>query len=500
MGNESGAVNSFVPELKQHSSRLSRFPSGPLYQKIEELDDVAGRDERVLHLTAARVVFADTELLQHDFPELTDAAILRESPRLWEADEGVRRTRVRHIIEQWLLRQAAVISVAQTQQCQVNTPVPAEESETAYRPTRYGRGLVVRTRATNEKAPERGAGLLEVKGTGVAPGEVPTRELHRSGLMQLGEALQDAVLQWVIEAIFWHANTYFSAVPLYAVLDAGFDAYTGDGRTVPAGLQVRRAHRRPLFANELPDPGSLVEELKGEVEMLLRRYGITSCKDGTLLELAQDKGCLKLRYAGRSTWLPDDSTRAILRMLAGVSLDWTGQTSLEGINVQFAREVGSGPSRAQVVDFGQYTFRDHFRFPALNLVRNRPLMWGSALHPESPHYLQPNPDLSIPSQNWHGAKSWNLAAAYRNGELTGDEVLSEIFSFLQQVAKKWRLPSGTCASVSGDRIDPAGLAAAEQAHLAGSYFSSESRRLQTLIDGIKVRLSYSGRVSPEQIF
>jgi hypothetical protein len=60
------------------------------------------------------------------------------------------------------------------------------------------------------------------------------------------------LFQSLIDEIFRRAAPWFWTVPVYGVVDLGFDARTRDGERVPAGLLVRRAHRRPPGAMDLP--------------------------------------------------------------------------------------------------------------------------------------------------------------------------------------------------------------------------------------------------------
>ncbi len=431
--------------MRDHPSRPCRFPVGPLLTTIDQLEDPGCSPEEVLHLSNARVVLADYPILQHDFPQLGDEALFGAHPELARLEESKRRPALGRIIDGWLLRHFALVSQAQAAQSVVNTPIPvSRQRRPAHRPTRYGRSLVAplgsKALASIPDGADlgpMGARLVDVKGAGVAPGRIPSVQLHCSGLMQLGEALQDTVVQWAIEAVFRHSGSGFAALPLYAVLDPGFDVFTADGRAVPAGMQLRRAHRRPVAGEELPHPGSPEELLKAEAEMLLRHYGITSCNVGTEIELSQKEADLTLRYGGRDLELSREGQDWIRRIL-GRTADWEGSDHFEGINIQFARDVGAEAPRAQLVDFGHYSFRDRFHTAVVNLVRGWPFRWGGTIDASHPLFAQPIEELRVPGELWKGSTSWDLAEDLRRGDCQRGELTRRVQSFLGETAKRWK--------------------------------------------------------------
>ncbi|HWS72511.1 MAG TPA: hypothetical protein VN605_10375, partial [Thermoanaerobaculia bacterium] len=87
----------------------------PLPRTVFDLADPGIRPELALRVSGARVVFADYALLRNDFPQLEWAS--------------------RPAIDDWLLRNAAVVSAPQAAQEVVNTKIALTgESVTAYRP------------------------------------------------------------------------------------------------------------------------------------------------------------------------------------------------------------------------------------------------------------------------------------------------------------------------------------------------------------------------------
>jgi glycosyltransferase involved in cell wall biosynthesis len=451
-GPRSSSLGMTAFPLKEHPSRPARFSAGPLLRRIEDLDDPGCVPDRAFRVETARVVVADVPLILHDFPAVAAGV---ESARgrapaaasVLDDDEAVRRA-----VDGWLLANGALISEAQLRHEGVNTPIRTIGAPiAAHRPTRYGRALLVPV-ATNDGVSVREGGtahtaaLLDLKGAGVAPSATPERTLHRTGLMQLGEALQDALMQWAIEAAFWHAGVRFSALPLYGVIDLGFDVFTPDGRALPVGLQVRRAHRRPRLGAELPEPGSLEERVKTEVELLLRHYGLTSCNNGTLVEVVQQDGRLSLCYAGRPVENVDQHTLDYVQRVLNVPPDWVGRYHFDGINVQLAREVHDAPVQAQLVDFGHYSHHDKFHFSLLSLVREWPSRWGARVFRHSPQFVQPRDELRMPFERWPGARSWEIAEAFHAGAMDGDAVAAEMFGFLRAVLSRWNTSAASSAS------------------------------------------------------
>lgn len=430
----------------------ARIPPCPLLRSMDELDDSGLRLETVLRVPTARVVFADYELLRHDFPHLRGV------------DEP--------LVDRWLLRHAAFISTAQAAQSRVNTPIEtAEESTVACRPKRYGRALVVSTRENNSRLPPDPAlpwtgepeMLLDLKGTGVAPGVVPRHDPggHFDGLISLQRVLTEVLFQEVIEAAFRHAGSGFSTLPAYAVLDLGFEVVWQDGRTFPAAMQVRRAHRRPPNNEEVPPPGAPEEQLKMEIELLLRRYGITSCTAALSVEMVDGEEGTTLRFARRP--LPPSSHEEFQALRAGFGIPQGGRIRFEGVNVQLTREVGLDPSRAQVVDFGHYSRKDRFESPLVTFVDGPaafPLSWGRILWPHEAGFVQPDPALLLPDEHWgppvrpdeeetvrqalpgisHSRACLAVAGlvpSYRAGELTGKEIRAKITEVVTAATTRW---------------------------------------------------------------
>lgn len=404
------------------------FPSGPILRTLAEIDQPTGREEQVVGVATARVVFANYALVQHDFPALRGASPAE--------------------IDAWLIHHGGVVSVAQAAQAEVNSPIATTAApRRAFRPPMYGRAVVM---------PVPG-GLLDIKGAGVATGVRPARNWHQNGLLMLGAGLGSAGYQDLIHNVFRNARSELWCVPEYAILDLGFDVRLANDSSQPACVLLRRAHRRQPGGGDLPDAGSVEERVKLEIELLLRQYGITSCAAGTSIQVEQ-------RDDGTYVGINNESLERLrpieaqgLQLLPGYR---AGAQRYEGINVQMVREHGIEPVRAQLVDFGQYLCHERFEHPLLSMGMGRPLRWSRAIGPESPHFLQPDARRRIPMAVWGTARSdelghmpphpggevwprpyavsFALARAFRTGELDGVGVRQQLDAMVQAAVARWR--------------------------------------------------------------
>jgi hypothetical protein len=346
------------PGVASRRWKTCPFPAGPLLRSAVELHEPRASDEIVRTVAGARVVFADHRLLVHDFPELgTHTAAEREK---------------------WLLARAAVVSETQAAGTVANTRIAvAGPQRPARRPPRYGRAVVVETEL----------GLLDVKGAGVATGRTPSLEPHSSGLCTLRELLRETLFQRLVDDIFAERAPDLWTVPVYAVLDLGFDVKTRHGERVPAGALVRRAHRRELDGVDCYANRSRRAHLALEIELMLRRDGVTSANRGTRFGVDRDGERLRFTRAGAAlTGLADDELAAFARWLDGEQLPFW----CDVINVQFTREDDASPGdRAQLVDFGHFELRSRFELAVALFAHDVPLGWGTTIRPSDPRFVQP---------------------------------------------------------------------------------------------------------------
>jgi len=447
------------------SSSFSRW-RGPMLREPEELGASALAPETVYAVPGARVVFANHELLRHDFPALRAADATT--------------------IERWLLDNAAFLSEPQCQPSEVSDGIDTSLARTtlAYRPPRYGRAVVVSVRGEAD-------GLLDLKGTGVSPGSVPRQHIHCDGFLWLGDAIFDYINQCIIEQIFARHGQDASTLPVYGLIDLGLDgrlpwqqlrdryplAYVArmeimkrwgadeiarelESATTPVAVMVRRAHRRGPEGQDLPALGSWEQEAMLEIELLLRSYGITSCTFYTQLRVSNLGKHLRVTYGPRHMPVHDDAHRARIVALTGVL---SGDVIFDGVNVQFTRNADEDSRHVQLVDFGQYfAIRGQFRNPLLSRVRDPDalLRWGGVRYPEDDRYAQPSPELRLEEEYWgkparvnaiaapkylywaeeplHRQRCMQLADRYRAGLVSREDVVGFIEQQVQRAQRQNR--------------------------------------------------------------
>ncbi len=414
---------------------------GPVLRTVGELGPGAV-PEAVRRVRTARTVFVNHALLQHDFPELRDEVSGQAGP------EGGEPLAV------WLRENAAFVSSRQAEQSQVNTPIEmTDETSVGFRPPAYGRALVFSLEEHSRRRGEAAGGaegLLDVKGTGVGPRAGPSNKPHRNGLLALGEAFREVAFEGALNRIFQHAGSGCRTVPIYGVIDLGFDLELPGGVRVPAGLLVRRAHGRPRHPEGLKPASSPLVRVEVEIERLLRRYGVTTAGPSKTITLAEQDGALTVHY-GPAPLRYDPGNLERIRRLTGFR---GGVARFEGINVQLTREAETDPSRTQVVDLGGFTVASRFEHPFVSLVATEILRLGEIFRPEDPRFVQPDERIRLPYELWgktgeiqglraSGAEAaffhmdnpqilgFHLARELRAGNLSGGEVRQRLGAYVE---------------------------------------------------------------------
>jgi hypothetical protein len=378
------------------------YSSGLLLKSIDELEQNGVLEEMVIRVKDARIAYINYDLLKHDFPQLQ--SLENRFPDLKKLKPLAQKRAIEAIIEDWLIQNTAFISENQAGQTRVNTEIITQnEKVKAYRPPGYGRALVFSVEENDkclevnnensEKTTENR--LLDVKGIGVAANKKPSSATHSNGLNRLGFALFELLMQELLQRIFIHSKSQIETLPIYGIIDLGFDEKSKKYGKSPASLLVRRAHRRPQNSGGLFPYGSTEQHVQLEIELLLRKYGITSVNDVTMLKISKQDGQLKIRYGEQ---LIDFFSQEQLNEIEKVSHFKDGMETLcfDGINIQHTHQIGLNPVRATLVDFQSYNIQAQFTNPLLCLVSDRLLRWGGSIWPDYADFVVPDPKIQIP--------------------------------------------------------------------------------------------------------
>ncbi|MDF1695913.1 MAG: hypothetical protein P1U56_08785 [Saprospiraceae bacterium] len=435
-----------------------KFSKGPILKSIKDLEQGEVKKETVIATSGAEVIMANYELLQHDFPCLKLENLEKLHPELKVVKGKAKKLIIRDLIDEWLIRHTCYVSENQTKQEYVNTKIPTTgEKVEAFRPVLYGRALVFSLlnnyKGLNIDAEEMGYedGLIDVKGTGLEEGKEHHFYDHGNGLLTLAEAFREYIYQQLVEAAFRHSGSNFETLPTYAIIKLDFDVKNTGGIAGPAGLLVRRAQRRPENPGGLPAFKTDMQLLHIEVELLLRRYGITSCNYVTEVRLWKDKGKLKLTYGGKHV---NSLNEEQLKNIEEVSRIKEDRLIFEGVNIQHTREFGRDPWRAVVIDFGSFCVKEKFKNPILSLVTDKLMRWGGSIWPDFESYTQPIPELAVPYELWgNETEFWGfkanlynsklsivcdgVASYLREGRLMREDAVNIIHAFLHTATSRW---------------------------------------------------------------
>ena len=375
-------------------------------RSLAQLDQARLVAETVEVLSQTRLLWWNRAAIRADFPTLASVS-----------DED---------LERFVLENASVLSRVQCAPNEVNAEPPLTGVQRiAWRPPMYGRALIVEACPPGEP---QGVpiGLLDLKGAGVAPDNEPMRVMHRNGLMILEQCIEELLYQRLVETVMRRENIDARGVPVYAILSLGFEGSMENTMPLPAAMMIRRAHRRFAEGCELQPIGSSAQKVQLTLELVLRRYGITTANTSTFLTIWRDaEGEVHHHYGGH----PAASVESwhLERLLAGVGLNLPPEyrVTFEGVNVQTTRDVSLDPLSARIVDFGHYKAVEHFVDPIFSIVGDRFLNFGGVFWPQDPAWVQPDPDHRV---NWEVMRPRKMDAQLREwvegrGAATDEEAL-----------------------------------------------------------------------------
>lgn len=291
-------------------------------------------------------------------------------------------------IEQWLLRETSFVSRPQAAQSHVNGAIATTGRERiAHRPPRYCRAAIIEARLS-----PRHRLLLDVKGCGIEPSDVPALP-SSNGLLTLSEAVHELVMERLTRTALEHAGSRAATVPIYAIVDLGFEArFHGRRRDERAVLLVRRAQTRPEFQWGRQDPGRAVARELMEIELTLRRYGITASSCGAIRFVVRRNGQAAISRDGRVIALPAERLTEICDRIRLRD----GETVINGVNVQVSEGIFETPPRPAIFDFGRYRLQAAFSdvlYAAWD--RDFETLRGEFLPPFARRYVQPDARCSM---------------------------------------------------------------------------------------------------------
>lgn len=369
---------------------FGRFSDAPLIHDLAQIGGGSCLQDKLVRVRGARVVCANYRALLHDFPHVFSLEARRRKP-LSGCDACAESGKLCvKAVNSWLVRNAAFISLQQLQPNEVNSTIPicAHEVRLGYRPPEYGRAAVVSVDGEVAVGQTR---FLDLKGVGVAPGKTPSHKPHSSGLEYLGTALVDFFFGWLVDTIFARTCPGYHVLPVYAVLDLGFDVVGGAIGTAPAGLQVRRAHARP--SPLIPLSGSAHEKLMIHVEMLLRLFGLTTSNYLTSYRL-EDGHKPQLFCSGRAVSVVSETEHEkASRIIEAVRASGAG--CLDVMNVQMTDGGDWERKKLDLLDFGHMRSQRRFTAPLANPLRDGALRVGRITPVNHPSFVQPDQAISI---------------------------------------------------------------------------------------------------------
>ena len=396
------------------SARLRSFgrcSNAPLINSISQVSSGPIEEDELAPVHGAKVVCANYHAIVHDFPQIYSDEARRKNPLPGCASCASSGKMCTKAIDAWLIRNAAFISKQQTLPNPVNSLIQIDGNSLrrAYRPPDYGRAVVV---PIDTPAQAGEAGYLDLKGVGVAPGKLPSHEPHSSGLEYLGNAIVDFFYGWLVDTIFARVCPGYHVLPVYAVLDLGFDIVGGGYGVAPAGMHVRRAHSRPF--PHLPLSGSAREKLMVHVELLLRFFGLTTSNFVTAYELSAGDTGQVLRCSGHPIPVETDVERQKAAHIIDV-IQKSGGISLDMLNVQLTNDGDWDEKRLEIFDFGHVNAARDFAAPLANPIRDGALRVGRIILPTQPQFVRPNPEVAVNTDfcNRELANAYGFYAALR---------------------------------------------------------------------------------------
>ena len=187
--------------------------------------------------------------------------------------------------------------------------------------------------------------------------------------------------------------------------------------------------------------------IEADVERLLRRHGLTSTGSDTNLTIRLKNERMFIKYGEKHLAYSPGAQRWIIELTG-----FNGQRmELDGMNLQFTREINNEVPEPQIVDFGSFWYKTAFVNSLASLVACRPVRLGEVIHPNDPRFVQPDPAVMPPASLWNKMEDTRLerwgvscldaqeaitdkwALDFRDGRLSGAQVAEKLDEYLAGV-------------------------------------------------------------------
>jgi len=356
------------PRLQHVRKVLDHFPS-----------------ERFYKINGARIVL------------ISESALLQD---IFKTEENEMPAALSHELCDWLRQEAAVLSAPHLCASEVHSAVDFSDQDQVHatRLPRYGRACsrimklpreVVRRQIGTQQHSYSSFLWLDSKGTGVRPNLTPKCEEYATGLLPLDEALEEYLWSRILDKVMEHGGAAYRCLPIYGIVDLGFEFRDPVGNIRAASVLLRRGHLRNA-SSDLPMTFTREHLSCLIIELLIRNYGITSTAEQPS----------KILLDGSEISIFSEKRQEVVAKLKAsdidVDLSRISGAEIDQINIQFGWS-GLSPE-LELVDTGQYRIADSFIRPLVSSVADRLGAWGGVILPDSPDFVQPDEEISLDNQ------------------------------------------------------------------------------------------------------
>jgi hypothetical protein len=349
--------------------------------------------QEIFQTVGAMGCLTSCDIVSEPFNELEGTTLLYADLTALRADVDEVRAGMQlpdKTLTDWLLAAGSVLSDPNSTTCTTNSePRRSGRVKTGYRPPRYGRAAIFTVRFTGQDLTL----VADVKGCGVAAPQRPQRVQRGSGTLLLHEAIQELINARLLDILFLRAGMDVRCLPVYGLVDLGLTGWCSYfSEPMPCVAMVRRGHLRDDGNLEMPASDSVEELVKHQIELTLRRFGVSSAPRSCAIDFICNEGELQMFKNGMR--IDGVTHELIAQHLQVIGLD--APCNVRVNNVQLTKGCVADPIQATLVDFGHYTAEpDYVGHHLLTLVHDRPFNWGSFVRDRDSGWVRPDPDLMV---------------------------------------------------------------------------------------------------------